>query len=153
MRAVSSAPAAQLRLEPTPLTAIPTNQNTTAAAPAKQQHRLLLEPTPLNPMATNQNAASGKLNSMNTFVPSENSVPDAENPDINPHFPIYSYKRYKPLPTVVFTQHEEEANDLIAGLKPGYVVSFFLFFFLFFWVSINTYSRFSSSSYCIRYNN
>jgi hypothetical protein len=87
-----------------------------------------VEPTtPLNEIATNRNvapaaaaAASGRLNSVNTFLTSndlKNFVPGAQ---INPQFPIYSYKRYTPLPTVVYTQHEEETNDLIAGLKAGY---------------------------------
>ena len=85
-----------------------------SSAPATQ---LRLETPPLDGIATNQKATSGKLNSVNTFLTSNDSVPDTQ---IN-QFPIYSYKHYKPLPTVVYTQHEEEANDLIAGLKPGYV--------------------------------
>lgn len=33
---------------------------------------------------------------------------------------VYSYKDYtKPKPVLVFTKHEEEANDLVDGLKPG----------------------------------
>ena len=91
LRSASSAPATQLRLETTPLNTIPTNQP--------------------------ENAVSGKLNSVTSFLTSKNSAPDAE---IN-QFPIYSYQRYNPLPTVVYTQHEEETNDLIAALKPGYV--------------------------------
>lgn len=31
--------------------------------------------------------------------------------------PIYSYKDYTPAPAVVYTRHEEEANDIVAGLK------------------------------------
>ena len=54
-------------------------------------------------------------------VPSLNGIATSQN---NGTFPIYSYKHYKPLPTVVFTQHEEETNDLIAGLKSGYVSSY-----------------------------
>jgi len=44
-----------------------------------------------------------------------NSEPGAQ---LN-QFPLYSYTHFKPLPTVVYTQHEEEANELIAGLKAG----------------------------------
>ena len=88
------------------------------AASSAAAAQLSLEPTPLNEITTNQNAASGKLNSVNTFLTIKNSIPGAQ---INSQYPIYSYKQYKPLPTVVYTQHEEEANDLIGGLKPGYV--------------------------------
>ncbi|KIL66138.1 hypothetical protein M378DRAFT_432809 [Amanita muscaria Koide BX008] len=31
----------------------------------------------------------------------------------------YSYKDYNPTPTVVYTRHEEEANELVASLKKG----------------------------------
>ena len=86
------------------------------AASSAAASELRLELASLNAIASSQNAASGKLNSVNTFLTSS-SVPDAQ---IN-QFPIYSYKHYKPLPTVVYTQHEQEANDLIAGLKAGYV--------------------------------
>ena len=30
---------------------------------------------------------------------------------------LYSYKQYRPEPAVVYIQHEEEANDLVQGLK------------------------------------
>jgi hypothetical protein len=50
-------------------------------------------------------------------TPSMNGIPTSQNG----MFPIYSYKHYEPSPTVVYTQHEEEVNDLIAGLKAGYV--------------------------------
>ena len=30
---------------------------------------------------------------------------------------LYSYKQYRPTPAVVYTQHEEEANDLVQGMK------------------------------------
>ena len=90
LRAVSNAPATQLRLETTSLNVF---------APSKQfvpkKRKLVLVKKLLN----------------------SDSVQDAQ---VN-QFPIYSYKRYKPLPTVVYTQHEEEANDLIAGLKARYV--------------------------------
>ena len=88
------------------------------AASSAAAAQLSLEPTPLNEITTNQNAASGKLNSVNTFLTIKNSIPGAQ---INSQYPIYSYKQYKPLPTVVYTQHEEEANELVAGLKAGYV--------------------------------
>ena len=100
LRAASSASTTQLRLEPTPLES--TSLNALNAIPK-----------------TSQNVASGKFDSVNTFLTSKKSVLD-EQIDSD-EFPLYSYKRYKPLPTVVYTQHEEEANDLIAGLKPGYV--------------------------------
>ena len=100
LRAASSASTTQLRLEPTPLES--TSLNALNAIPK-----------------TNQNAASGKFDSVNTFLTSKKSLSEAQ---IDTEFPIYSYRRYKPLPTVVYTQHEEEANDLLAGLKPGYVI-------------------------------
>ena len=50
---------------------------------------------------------------MNTLL-TPNSVPGVQ-------IPVYSYKHCKPLPNVVYTQHEEEANELVAGLKAGYV--------------------------------
>ena len=31
--------------------------------------------------------------------------------------PLYSYKQYPPTPAVVYTRHEEEANDLVECLK------------------------------------
>ena len=34
-------------------------------------------------------------------------------------FPFYSYKEYAPMPTVVYTRHEEETNELVSSLKPG----------------------------------
>ena len=34
-----------------------------------------------------------------------------------PNLPLYSYKQYRPTPAVVYTQHEEEANDLVQGMK------------------------------------
>lgn len=85
-----------------------------------------LETGSLNPLTTGSNIVSGRLD-LNTLV-TPNSVPDT--PAIPPpgsqfkdnlNHPVYSYKHYKPSPTVVYTQHEEEANDLIAGLKAGYV--------------------------------
>ncbi|KAM5539759.1 hypothetical protein V8D89_006572 [Ganoderma adspersum] len=33
------------------------------------------------------------------------------------NLPLYSYKQYRPTPAVVYTQHEEEANDLVQGMK------------------------------------
>lgn len=37
--------------------------------------------------------------------------------------PKYSYRDYHhPTPTVVYTRHEEEADDLVLGLKPGCVL-------------------------------
>ena len=90
------------------------------AASSAAATQLRLETTPLNEITTNQNAgASGKLDSVNTFLTSK-AVPDTQIDQS----PIYSYKHFKPLPTVVYTQHEEEANDLIGALKPGYAFSF-----------------------------
>jgi len=33
--------------------------------------------------------------------------------------PIYTYRDYKPKPSIVYTRHEEETNDLIDGLRSG----------------------------------
>ena len=87
-----------------------------SSAPASE---LRLETASLNSIAASRKAASGKLklDPMDTFL-TPNTVPDAQAVD---QLPTYSYKHYKPLPTVVYTEHEQEANDLIAGLKPGYV--------------------------------
>jgi hypothetical protein len=92
LKAASSAPASDLRLETASLNAIAASKK---AAPKKRKE---------------------KLDPVNTFLTS-NSVPGAQ---IN-EFPVYSYKHYKPLPTVVYIRHEREANDLIAGLKAGCV--------------------------------
>jgi hypothetical protein len=40
-----------------------------------------------------------------------------------PTLPIYSYKDYSPKATTVYTQHEQEANDLVEMLR-GYVSVF-----------------------------
>ncbi|KAF9447045.1 ribonuclease H-like protein [Macrolepiota fuliginosa MF-IS2] len=42
--------------------------------------------------------------------------------------PIYSYKDYGPKPCVVYTRNEEEANDLVDSLKPGFVCPLTLWF-------------------------
>jgi hypothetical protein len=91
LKAASSAPASELRLETASLNAI--------AASRKATSRKL------------------KLDPMDTFL-TPNNVPDAQTDQLPV---VYSYKHYKPLPTVVYTEHEQEANDLIARLKPGYV--------------------------------
>lgn len=31
--------------------------------------------------------------------------------------PVYSYKDYSPTPTTVYTQHEEEANEMVQALR------------------------------------
>ena len=38
-------------------------------------------------------------------------------PVIQPALPIYSYKDYPPAPTMIYTSHEEEANDLVQTLR------------------------------------
>ena len=86
--------------------------------------------------ATKKKAATKKkkLSSVNTL----DSVPSAQ-------LPVYSYKDSQPLPTVVYTQHEEEANELIAGLKVGYVLfqssNHNLFFLLFFSITENCHLK------------
>ena len=70
---------------------------------------------------TSPSTVTENLDSVNTLATS-NTVTDT--PVITPpgaKLPVYSYKNYKPSPTVVYTQHEEEANDLIGGLKAGHV--------------------------------
>ncbi|RPD70687.1 ribonuclease H-like protein [Lentinus tigrinus ALCF2SS1-7] len=49
---------------------------------------------------------SGDANSLNASVP-----PEQEG------LPLYSFKQYPPAPAVVYTRHEEEANDLVGCLK------------------------------------
>ena len=72
---------------------------------------------PLNAISASKKKATTskkkKLESVDTLL-TPDSVPAVQTP-------FYSYKDYNPLPTVVYTQHEEEANELIAGLKAGYV--------------------------------
>ncbi|KAF8809416.1 ribonuclease H-like protein [Phlegmacium glaucopus] len=77
-------------------------------------------PASLNAITTTSSAVSGKLE-FNTLAISDSvpDMPDIQFKDNLDQFPVYSYKRHKPLPVVVYTQHEEEANDLIAGLKAG----------------------------------
>ena len=86
-----------------------------SSAPASE---LRLETASLNAITASRKAASGKLklDPIDTFL-TPNTVPDAQIDQL----PVYSYKHHKPLPTVVYTEHEQEANDLIAGLEPGYV--------------------------------
>ncbi|KAI0633974.1 ribonuclease H-like domain-containing protein [Trametes polyzona] len=48
---------------------------------------------------------------------------DAANQGLPVHLPLYSYKDYSPSPAVVYTQDEEEANDLVQCLK-GPVLGF-----------------------------
>ncbi|KAF9012016.1 ribonuclease H-like domain-containing protein [Cyathus striatus] len=46
--------------------------------------------------------------------------PEAEaEGDVVVEYPTYSYRDYAPAATVVYTRHEEEADDLIGSLKPG----------------------------------
>ena len=91
-RAASSLPASELTLDTAPLNAIAASKKKKPASKKK------------------------KLDSLNTLLTS-NTVPDVQIIQV----PVYSYKHCKPLPTVVYTQHEKEANELIARLKTGYV--------------------------------
>ena len=88
------------------------------AASSTPPPELTLETASLNAIAASKKKVSKKkkLDSVNTLLPS-NSVP---GPQID-QIPVYSYKDCKPLPTVVYIQHEEEANELISRLKAGYV--------------------------------
>ncbi|RDX45534.1 ribonuclease H-like protein [Lentinus brumalis] len=45
------------------------------------------------------------------------SMPAAPAPPEKETLPLYSYKQYPPIPAVVYTRHEEEANDLVGCLK------------------------------------
>lgn len=79
-------------------------------------------------------SSSGKIGSVITLATSNSvrdtptTIPsDVQFEDNLVQFPVYSYKHCKPLPTVVYTQHEEEANNLIAGLKAGYAFSINIF--------------------------
>ncbi|KAI0717859.1 ribonuclease H-like domain-containing protein [Cerioporus squamosus] len=51
-------------------------------------------------------ATSGNANSSVTPAPSEKET-----------LPLYSFKQYPPIPAVVYTRHEEEANELVQCLK------------------------------------
>jgi hypothetical protein len=122
--AASSAPASELRLETGPLNAIAAIKK---AAPKKKKldsvNPLLTATTTEVDLEKNKDTllkatktkATPKKKKLDLAA---DSVPDAE---IN-QFPVYSYDHCEPLPTVVYTQHEEEANELIAGLKAGYVL-------------------------------
>ena len=82
---------------------------------------LTLETASLNVIATSKKKKTTpkkkKLDSVTT-LPASSSIPDVQ---INQDPVYYSYKHHEPLPTVVYTQHEEEANELITRLKAGYV--------------------------------
>ena len=53
--------------------------------------------------------------------PSFNSGSMGKQKPASSSFPLYSYKEYTPKSTVVYTRHEEEANELISSLKHGQV--------------------------------
>ena len=102
-------------LETVSLNAIPEVRKATS----KKKKLDPLETVSLNPIPPSKKATSKKkkLDSVNTILTSNSSVPGVQIDQ----FPVYSYKHCNPLPTVVYTQHEEEANELIARLKAGYV--------------------------------
>ncbi|KAI0089578.1 ribonuclease H-like domain-containing protein [Irpex rosettiformis] len=49
------------------------------------------------------------------FALTESTVEDAKT--IKPPAPLYSYKDYTPKPIIVYTRHEDEANDIVETLK------------------------------------
>src|ERR1700689_3547751 len=49
-----------------------------------------------------------KKSTRDVTAPSSKSTPDAST------LPFYSYKDYSPKATAVYTQHEDEANDLVS---------------------------------------
>lgn len=74
--------------------------------------------------------SKGKAKAIVTTVPLIRTTSDIENrPEVSQEqadnattasttpLPLYSYKQYRPVPAVVYTQHEEEANDLVQSLK------------------------------------
>ncbi len=52
-----------------------------------------------------------------TATAGEASISAAPAPPEKETLPLYSYKQYPPIPAVVYTRHEEEANDLVGCLK------------------------------------
>ncbi|KAF8625076.1 hypothetical protein AX15_005558 [Amanita polypyramis BW_CC] len=66
------------------------------------------------PVSTNGLGGTTDLPQTSDASSKPNPVPDA-----NATHPLYSYKDYTPKSTVVYTRHEEEANDLVAALESG----------------------------------
>ncbi|KAI0800052.1 ribonuclease H-like domain-containing protein [Fomes fomentarius] len=76
-------------------------------------------------------SSKGKAKAIVATVPLIRTISDIENqPEVAQEqvdnaattasaapLPLYSYKQYRPVPAVVYTQHEEEANDLVQSLK------------------------------------
>jgi hypothetical protein len=134
LKAVSSATASELTLETASLNAISASKKATTKKKKLDSVNILLNPNSvpapeltLETASLNAISASEKkktttrkkkIDSVNTLL-TPNSVSDVQIDQV----PVYSYKQCKPLPTVVYTQHEEEADELIAGLKAGYVLS------------------------------
>jgi hypothetical protein len=81
------------------------------------------DPTPLT-VETNQRHYQGTRQTrtkVSAQSPSVISI-DAEAPLTQETLPIYSYKDYTaPKAVLVYTKHEEETNELVACLKPGFV--------------------------------
>jgi hypothetical protein len=136
LKAASSVPASELRLETASLNAIAASKKKTAVPRKKKldsvntlltsnsvpgaqiNHVLALkaaEPI-LETASFNAMAASMKKGVPKKAAPKKKKLDEQIN-----QFPVYSYKHCEPLPTVVYIQQEEEANRLITKLKAGYV--------------------------------
>ncbi|PIL29338.1 hypothetical protein GSI_09389 [Ganoderma sinense ZZ0214-1] len=60
--------------------------------------------------------ADDNAESSSPVAPKSTSKSKAQPPSKS-NFPLYSYKQYRPTPAVVYTRHEEEANDLVQSMK------------------------------------
>ena len=58
--------------------------------------------------------AEGSSSSIPNSEPTTQAT--AEGPSPEP-FPVYSYKDFTPQPTIVYTRHEGETNDLVDALQ------------------------------------
>jgi hypothetical protein len=114
-----SAPVSELRLDTASLNAIAATKK---AAPKKK--KLDSVNTLLAATKTEAGLQENKLDTLLTVTKTK-AAPKKKKLDsaTESQFPVYSYDHCKPLPTVVYTRHEGEANELIARLKAGYVLS------------------------------
>ena len=92
-----------------------------ASSPPVSESELSLETASLNAITASKKkkpvSKKKKLDSVvNTLLTTNSVVPDA-----SVQIPVYSYRHCIPLPTVVYIEQEEEANELITRLKSGYV--------------------------------
>lgn len=74
-----------------------------------------LQPLTLHSAVSKAEKSNGKATTSDTRTRSKGLVQPTD-----PTLPLYTYEGYSPAPAVVYTRHEDEANELAAALT-GYV--------------------------------